>query len=92
MDANNAVLLQGVTKRELELMIANAMTKAIQMAPKQQEKKSVSGIGNICKALAIGETKFRQMISNGDLKRSVRRNGNVYICDVNAAFDELGKL
>ena len=54
-----------------------------------KERKIVSGLKNISKELQISERKLLDMIRAGTLTKSIRKNGNVYLCDVNAAFDEL---
>lgn len=94
MDANTrtqkAAEVVVATPAQLTTMIRDAVKVELDARlAMPKERKIVSGLKNISKELQISERKLLDMIRTGVLSKSIRKNGSVYLCDVNEAFNEL---
>ena len=91
LDNANSILGNAV-RNVLSDIVRDAVRAEINSHKEAQPQRNiVSGIKNISNALSISERKVVDLIKDGTLKDSIRRNGNVYLCDVDKAFDELMK-
>lgn len=82
------------SKDAIEQIVRDAVSEALQSlsAARTPPRHLVSGLGNIADALAVSQRKLVTMIQDGTLRNSIRKNGKVYICDINEAFNELDKM
>lgn len=82
------------TKDDITKIVRDAVSEALLSisASRTRPLHLVSGLGNIAEALAVSQRKLVTMIQDGTLQKSIRKNGKVYICDINEAFNELDRM